>query len=100
MFGTMATMPFVHSPPRFGSMDIGPIIPVGGIGRMDTGDTNRGLLSHSRPRSRGWVFFSEAARLLVGIAPEKMALCAPKGLLRVSLDIVGEEIGWKKPSSV
>ena len=27
-----------------------------------------------------------------------MALCAPKGLLRVSLDIVGEEIGWKKPS--
>ena len=51
MFGTMATMPFVHSPPRFGSRDIGPIIPVGGIGRMDTGDTNRGLLSHSRPRS-------------------------------------------------
>ena len=98
MFGTMATMPFVHSPPRFGSRDIGPIIPVGGIGRMDTGDTDRGLLSHSRPRSRGWVFFSEAARLLVGIAPEKMALCAPKGLLRVSLDIVGEEIGWKKPS--
>ena len=66
------------------------------------------------PRSGGWVFFSEAARrrggggeaqilgarLLVGIAPEKIALCAPKGLLRVSLDIVGEEIGWKKPSSV
>src|SRR6201996_4609487 len=32
---------FVHSPPRFGSRDIGPIIPVGGIGRMDIGDTNR-----------------------------------------------------------
>ena len=55
MFGTMATMPFVHSPPRFGSRDIGPIIPMGGIGRMDTGDTDRGF---------------------------------------------GEEIGWKKPSSV
>jgi hypothetical protein len=36
--------------------------------------------------------------LLVGIDPEKMALFAPKELLRVSLDIVGEEIGWKKPS--
>jgi hypothetical protein len=69
---------------------------MGGIGRMDTGDTNRGLfLSHSRPRSRGWVFFSEAARLLVGIDPENMALFAPKELLRVSLDIVGEEIGGK-----
>ena len=41
MFGTMATMPFVHSPPWFGSRGIGPIIPVGGIGRMDIGDTNR-----------------------------------------------------------
>jgi hypothetical protein len=50
MFGIMATMPFVLSPPRFGSRDIGPIILVGGIGRMDTGDTNRGLLNHSPPR--------------------------------------------------
>jgi len=39
----MATMPFLHSPARFGSKDIGPIIHMGGIGRMDTGDANRGL---------------------------------------------------------
>jgi hypothetical protein len=96
MFGNMATMLFVHPTLRFGSRDIGPIIPVGGIGRMDTGDTNRGLLSHSCPRFPGRVFFSESARLLVGIAPEKMRYV----LLGVSLDIVGEEIGWKKPSRV
>ena len=33
--------------------------------------------------------------MLVGIDPENMALFAPKEFLRVSLDIVGEEIGWK-----
>jgi hypothetical protein len=49
MFGTMATMPFVHPPLRFGSRDIGPIIPVGGIGRMDTGDTNRGIVQSLTP---------------------------------------------------
>jgi NADPH:quinone reductase len=47
MFGAPATMPFVPFPPRFGLSDIGPTIHVGGIGRMDTGDTKRGLLSHS-----------------------------------------------------
>ena len=44
MFGAPATMLFVHSPPRFGSRDIGPIIHVDGIGRMDTGDTNQGVI--------------------------------------------------------
>jgi hypothetical protein len=56
MFGTPATMPFVPFPLQFGWADIGPIIHVDGIGRMDTGDRLGGARSFLRRPASDWLF--------------------------------------------
>jgi hypothetical protein len=69
MFGTTATMPFVHSPPRFGSRDIGPIIPWVVLDAW-TLATLTARVESLTPEISRLSIFSEAARLSVGIDPE------------------------------